>query len=67
MMIGHEAWHSCHDLAAFTGNHHIFTHMIPLRRHTEEARKLEYDCPPTPKPREKENQHELFQAHISAF
>ena len=36
-------------------------------RTTTEARNLEYDCPPTLKPREKECQHVSTQVHIPTF
>ena len=31
---------------------------------TVEARKLEYDCPPTPSQRKKEHRHESSKAHL---
>ena len=40
---------------------------LPTQGNIVEARKLEHNCPPTPKPKKEENQHKSSQIHIKTF
>ena len=49
------------------GTEKYLTQVLQETAHRVQAKKLEYDYPPYPNPRKKENQHKTSQIHIPTF